>query len=337
MIIVLKPTATEEQKQHIVERIESLGLRAHVSVGVKRTVIGVIGPEEAVAAVPLEAFPGVEKVLPILQPFKLVSRDFQEKDTVVWVNDVCIGGRKFVVGAGPCAVEGRDMLLETASFVSKCGASLLRGGAFKPRTSPYSFQGLGEEALRHLAEAREKTGLPVVTELMDPRDMPLIEKYADVVQIGMRNMSNFPLLRELGRLRKPVLLKRGNMATIKEFLMSAEYIVTNGNSNVILCERGIRTFETATRNTQDLSAVPVIKQLSHLPVIVDPSHATGRRDLIEPLSKAAVAVGADGLLVEVHPNPEMARSDGPQSLTLGQFAQMMENLAPVARAVGREL
>ena len=336
MIIVLKPTATEEQKQHLIEKIESLGLRPNVSVGVKRTVIGVIGPEEVVRTVPLEAFPGVESVVPILKPFKLVSREFKEEDTIVQVGDVRVGGRKFVVGAGPCAVENREMLLETASFLSGCGASILRGGAFKPRTSPYSFQGLGEDALKHLAEAREKTGLPVVTEVMDPRHIPLVQKYADIVQIGMRNMSNFALLKEVGGLRKPVLLKRGNMATIKEFLMSAEYIVTNGNFNVILCERGIRTFETMTRNTQDLSAVPIIKQLSHLPVIVDPSHATGRRDLIEPLSKAAVAVGADGLLIEAHPNPETAMSDGPQSLTLPQFAQLMKNLAPVARAVGRE-
>jgi len=337
MIVVLKPSATEEQKQHIIEKIESLGLRPNVSVGVRRTVIGIIGPEDVVRTVPLEAFPGVEAVLPILQPFKLVSREFKEEDTVVEVGNVQIGGRKFVVGAGPCAVENREMLIETASFVSSCGASFLRGGAFKPRSSPYSFHGLGEEALKYLAEAREKTGLPVVTELMDPRDIPLVEKYADIVQIGMRNMSNFALLRELGGLTKAILLKRGNMATIKEFLMSAEYIVTNGNMNVILCERGIRTFETATRNTQDLSAVPVIKQLSHLPVIVDPSHATGRRDLIEPLSRAAVAVGADGLLVEVHPDPETAMSDGPQSLALRQFAQLMKSLVPVAQAVGREL
>jgi len=336
MIIVLKPTATEQQKQHIIEKIESLGLRPNVSVGVKRTVIGVIGPEDVVRTIPLEAFPGVEIVVPILQPFKLVSREFKEEDTVIRVGNVRIGGRKFVVGAGPCAVESREMLLETATFVSDCGASVLRGGAFKPRTSPYSFQGLGEEALQFLAEARERTGLPVVTELMDPRDIPLMEKYADIVQIGMRNMSNFALLKELGGLNKPILLKRSNMATIKEFLMSAEYIVTNGNFNVILCERGIRTFETLTRNTPDLAAVPVIKQLSHLPVIVDPSHATGRRDLIEPLSKAAVAVGADGLLIEVHPDPESAKSDGPQSLSLPQFAQLMKNLAPIAQAVGRE-
>jgi 3-deoxy-7-phosphoheptulonate synthase len=337
MIIVLKPTATEEQKRHIVQKIESLGLRANVSVGVKRTVIGVIGPEDVVRTVPLEAFPGVESVLPILQPFKLVSREFKEEGTTVKVRGTEIGGRRFVVGAGPCAVENREMLLETATFVSGCGAAMLRGGAFKPRTSPYSFQGLGEEALKFLAEAREKTGLPVVTELMDPRDIPLVEKYTDIVQIGMRNMSNFALLRELGGLSKPILLKRGNMATIKEFLMSAEYILTNGNFNVILCERGIRTFETATRNTQDLSAVPVIKQLSHLPVMVDPSHATGRRDLIEPLSRAAAAVGADGLLVEVHPSPEEAMSDGPQSLALAQFAELMKSLAPVVKAVGREL
>jgi 3-deoxy-7-phosphoheptulonate synthase len=337
MIIVLKPTATEDQKNHLIEKIESRGHRANVSVGVKRTVIGVIGPEDIVRTVPLEAFPGVETVVAILEPFKLVSREFRQEDTIISVGDVKIGGRKFVVGAGPCAVEGREMLLETATFVSTCGASILRGGAFKPRTSPYSFQGLGEEALRYLADVRAQTGLPVVTELMDPRDIPLIEKYADIVQIGMRNMSNFALLKELGGIKKPILLKRGNMATIKEFLMSAEYIVTNGNFDVILCERGIRTFETATRNTQDLSAVPVIKHLSHLPVVVDPSHATGRRYLVEPLCKAAVAVGADGVLVEVHPDPESAMSDGPQSLSLPQFAQLMKNLTPVVEAVGREL
>ncbi len=337
MIIILRPTATEEQKQHIIDTIESLGLRPNVSVGVKRTIIGVIGPEDVVRTVPLEAFPGVESVVPILQPFKLVSREFKEEHSVVQAGKVRIGAQKFVVCAGPCAVESREMLLDTASRISQSGASLLRGGAFKPRSSPYSFQGLGEDALVYLAEAREKTGLPIVTELMDPRDIPLVEKYADIIQIGMRNMSNFALLKELGGLDKPVLLKRGNMATIKEFLMSAEYIVTSGNFNVILCERGIRTFETATRNTQDLSAVPIIKQLSHLPVVVDPSHATGRRDLIEPLSRAAVAVGADGLIVEVHPNPEIAKSDGPQSLTLPQFDQLMKNLAPIAEAVGKEL
>jgi 3-deoxy-7-phosphoheptulonate synthase len=337
MIIVLKATATEEQKRHILEKIESLGLRPHVSVGVKRTVIGVIGPEDAVRNVPLAAFPGVETVVPILQPFKLVSREFKEDDTIVTVRGVEIGRKKVVVGAGPCSVESRDLLLEAATHVSRAGASLLRGGAFKPRTSPYSFQGLGENALKYLAEAREKTGLPVVTELMDPRDIPLIEKYADMVQIGMRNMSNFALLRELGALKKPILLKRGNMATINELLMSAEYIVSSGNPNVVLCERGIRTFETQTRNTPDLISVPVIKQLSHLPVIVDPSHATGRRDLIEPLCRAAIAIGADGLLVEVHPDPETAMSDGPQSLAPDQFADMMRGLASVARAVGREL
>ncbi len=337
MIIVLKPDATQEQIDHIFEHVKSLGLKPHLSKGEERTIIGLIGKEDVIRTTPLEVFPGVERVIPILKPFKLVSRDYKPEDTVIEVDGVKIGGNRFVVAAGPCAVEGREIILDIAETVHNSGASILRGGAFKPRTSPYTFQGLGEEGLKYLAEAREKTGMPVVTELMDPRDVPLFEKYADIVQIGTRNMTNFKLLTEVGSMSKPVLLKRGMMSTIKEFLMSAEYIVSEGNRNVILCERGIRTFEDATRNTLDISSVPVIKQLSHLPVFVDPSHASGRRELIEPLAKAAVAVGADGIIVEVHTEPEHAKSDGQQSLLPEQFDEMMKKLKPIAEAVGRTI
>ncbi|MGH7480204.1 MAG: 3-deoxy-7-phosphoheptulonate synthase, partial [Candidatus Methylomirabilales bacterium] len=273
----------------------------------------------------------------ILKPFKLASRDFKTESSVVEVNGVAVGGERLAVIAGPCSVEGRQMLLETATNVKAAGATLLRGGAFKPRTSPYSFQGLGEEGLRYLAEVREITGLPVVTELMDPRDAELVMKYADMVQIGARNMQNFRLLKEVGIHRKPVLLKRGMSSTIKELLMSAEYIMSEGNYNIVLCERGIRTFEEYTRNTLDLSAVPSLKQLSHLPVIVDPSHAAGKWDLVAPLALAAVAVGADGLMVEVHPQPEVALSDGPQALIPSRFAALMEQMRALAPVVGRRL
>jgi 3-deoxy-7-phosphoheptulonate synthase len=286
---------------------------------------------------PLEAIPGVEKVLPVLKPYKLASREFRNENTIIKIGTAEIGGRKVVVMAGPCAVENKTLLIETAKEVKAAGASFIRGGAFKPRTSPYSFQGLGEEGLTYLAEARERTGLPVVTEVMDPRDMDAIVKYADIIQIGARNMQNFRLLKEVGAYHKPVVLKRGISATIKEWLMSAEYIMAGGNHNVILCERGIRTYETATRNTLDLSAVPVLKQLTHLPVIVDPSHAVGKWDLVAPMAKAAVAAGADGLIIEVHPNPEEALSDGEQSLKPKMFKQLMDELKPIAQAVGREI
>jgi 3-deoxy-7-phosphoheptulonate synthase len=337
MIIVLRPDATENQVDHIVKKLKGLGLQAHISKGTERTIIGAIGDEVLLQTLPLEAIPGVEKVHPILKPYKLASREFRKENTVVRVGTAEIGGKKIAVMAGPCAVENRTLLIETAKEVKAAGAGFIRGGAFKPRTSPYSFQGLGEEGLKYLADARDRTDLPVVTEVMDPRDMDIIVKYADIVQIGARNMQNFRLLKEVGSYHKPVVLKRGISATIKEWLMSAEYIMAGGNHNVILCERGIRTYETATRNTLDLSAIPVLKQLTHLPVIVDPSHAVGKWDLVAPMAKAAVAAGADGLIIEVHPNPEEALSDGEQSLKPKMFKQLMDELKAIAQAVGREI
>jgi 3-deoxy-7-phosphoheptulonate synthase len=280
---------------------------------------------------------GVERTVPILRPFKLASREFHPQDTVVKVNGVSIGGRQLVVMAGPCAVESREQILETARAVKEAGGLVLRGGAFKPRTSPYSFQGLGEEGLRLLTQARDETGLPIVTEVMDPQMVPLVTTYADILQIGARNMQNYALLHAVGEAQRPVLLKRGMMSTVEELLMAAEYILSHGNERVILCERGIRTFEQYTRNTLDINAVPLLKQLSHLPVLVDPSHGTGKWELVEPVSRAAVAAGADGLIVEVHPHPEEALSDGGQSLKPARFAALMESLRPVAEAVGRTM
>ncbi|MBI2370369.1 MAG: 3-deoxy-7-phosphoheptulonate synthase [Deltaproteobacteria bacterium] len=337
MVIVLKPTATQEDIDRVVRRLQELGLQAHISTGKERTLIGAIGAGAYEHHEALEGLSGVDRVMPIGQPFKLVSREFRPEDTQIRVGDVVIGGKAVHVVAGPCSVESRERLFEVAQAVKRSGASILRGGAFKPRTSPYTFQGLGKEGLELLAEARELTGLPVVTELMDPRDTELVCEYSDVIQIGARNMQNFNLLKEVGAVRKPVLLKRGMSATIQEFLLSAEYIVSRGNRAVILCERGIRTFETATRNTLDLSAVPVIKQLSHLPVIVDPSHGTGKWDLVAPLAKAGLAVGADGLMIEVHAKPEEALSDGPQSLKPYRFDALMKELQAVAASVGRSL
>ncbi|MBI3318777.1 MAG: 3-deoxy-7-phosphoheptulonate synthase [Candidatus Omnitrophica bacterium] len=337
MIIVLKPEATESQIKHIVSKVKSLGLKPMISRGVERTIIGVIGEEDVLRVQPMEVFPGVEKVMPILAPYKLVSREFKPTDTVVTVDGVRIGGKRLVVMAGPCAVENYETLLSVARSTKKAGAAILRGGAFKPRTSPYSFQGLGEEGLKFLAEVKKRTGQPVITELMDLRDLELMERHADIIQIGARNMQNFDLLKEVGRSKKPVLLKRGMAATIKEWLLSAEYILQNGNFNVILCERGIRTFETETRFTLDMNAVPLIKSLSHLPIVVDPSHGTGRWGLVPSLAKAAVAAGADGLIIEVHPKPEEALSDGPQSMLPEKFARLMVDLKRVAKAVGREL
>jgi 3-deoxy-7-phosphoheptulonate synthase len=337
MIIVMRSAATQTDIDQVVERIIQHGLKPHISRGVERTIIGAIGDEQILRNVPFQALPGVEEVLTILKPFKLASRDFKTEPSVVEVNGVAVGGERLAVIAGPCSVEGREMLLDTAQKIREAGATLLRGGAFKPRTSPYSFQGLGEEGLRYLAEVREVTGLPVVTELMDPRDAELIMKYADMVQIGARNMQNFRLLKEVGMHHKPVLLKRGMSSTIKELLMSAEYIMSEGNYNIVLCERGIRTFEDYTRNTLDLSAVPSLKQLSHLPVIVDPSHGTGKWDLVGPLALAAIAVGADGIMVEVHPQPEMALSDGPQALIPDRFSTLMEQIRALAPIVGRTL
>ena len=337
MIIVLKPHATKKQITHLVEKIKALGLKPMVSAGVERTIIGVIGSEDVLRVQPLEVFPGVEKVMPVLKPYKLVSREFKPESSVINVGGVKIGGKKLVVMAGPCSVENRQMLMSTAKAVRRAGAQVLRGGAFKPRTSPYSFQGLGEEGLKYLREAGDETGLKVVTELMDVREIELVEQYTDIIQIGARNMQNFELLKEAGQSHKAVLLKRGLSATITEFLLAAEYIVSQGNFNVILCERGIRAFEDQTRFTLDLAAVPVIEKLSHLPVVVDPSHATGYWDLVEPMAKAAVAGGADGLMIEVHPNPEAALSDGPQSLLPERFANLMRELKKVAKVVGRSL
>lgn len=337
MIIVLKPETTEAQIKHIVSKVKSLGLKPMISRGVERTIIGVIGEEDLLRVQPLEVFPGVEKVMPILAPYKLVSREFKPADTVVEVDGVKIGGKHLVVMAGPCAIENYELLLSIAKSVKKAGALILRGGAFKPRTSPYSFQGLGEEGLKFLAEAKKRTGLPVITELMDLRDLEIVERHADIIQVGARNMQNFDLLKEVGRAKKPVLLKRGMAATVKEWLLSAEYILQNGNFNVILCERGIRTFETETRFTLDLNAVPLIKNLSHLPLMVDPSHGTGRWGMVPAMAKAAVAAGADGLLIEVHSKPEEALSDGPQSMLPEKFAKLMGELKRLARAVGREL
>jgi 3-deoxy-7-phosphoheptulonate synthase len=337
MIIVLRPDATKKQIDHIIEKVKKLGLKTMVSRGVERTIIGVIGEEDVLRVQPLEAFPGVEKVMPILKPYKLVSREFKPENSIVDVEGIKIGGKKIAIMAGPCSVESFEMLLEVAKKVKKSGASILRGGAFKPRSSPYSFQGLGEKGLKFLMDVKKETGMKIVTEVMDTRDVKMVEKYADILQVGARNMQNFNLLKEVGLSKKPVLLKRGISATIKEFLMSAEYVLAAGNFNCILCERGIRTFEDATRFTLDLNAVPLIKQLTHLPVIVDPSHGTGKWDLVSPMSKAAIAAGADGLIIEVHPNPEEACSDGEQSLVPYKFDAMMKELKAVAKAVGREL
>lgn len=337
MIIVLRPDVTESQIKHIVERVKALGLKPMISKGVERTIIGIIGEEDILRVQPLEIFPGVEKVMPILAPYKLVSRQFRHENTVINAGGVKIGGKKVVVMAGPCSVEDRDLLIQIAKSVKKSGASILRGGAFKPRTSPYSFQGLGEEGLKYLKEARQKTGLPILTEIMDVRDLPLIERYADILQVGARNMQNYNLLKEVGLSKKPVLLKRGMSSTIKELLMSAEYILSNGNFNVMLCERGIRTFEEETRFTLDLSAVPVLKKLTHLPIVVDPSHATGKWGYVAPMSKAAVAAGCDGILVEVHPKPEEALSDGVQSLLPENFNTLVKELKSIAKAVGRDI
>ncbi|MBU3912385.1 MAG: 3-deoxy-7-phosphoheptulonate synthase [Candidatus Omnitrophica bacterium] len=337
MIIVLRPDATKKQIDHIIEKVKKLGLKSMVSQGIERTIIGVIGEEDLLRVQPLEAYPGVEKVMSILKPYKLVSREFKKENSIVDTDGVKIGGKKIVVMAGPCSVENLEGLRKIGRAVKASGALILRGGAFKPRSSPYSFQGLGEEGLRYLNEVKKDTGLKIVTEVMDTRDVELVEKYADMLQVGARNMQNFNLLKEVGLSKKPVLLKRGISSTIKEFLMSAEYVLSNGNFNCVLCERGIRTFEDSTRFTLDLNAVPLIKSLSHLPVIVDPSHGTGKWDLVGAMSRAAIAAGADGLIVEVHPNPEDAYSDGAQSLLPEKFDAMMKELAPVAKAVGREL
>ena len=338
MIIVLKTNATPEQINHICEKVKELGLTPQVSRGIERTIIGVIGEEEKLQVQPLEAFPGVEKVMPVLRPYKLASREFKpENSEFIMDHNVKVGGKQIVVMAGPCSVEGFDMLRRIAKEVKKAGATFLRGGAFKPRTSPYSFQGLGEEGLKYLREVADETGLLVVTEVMDTRTVELVSKYADMLQIGARNVQNFDLLKEVGMSKKPVLLKRGLSSTIKELLLSAEYILSKGNFKVMVAERGIRTFETATRNTVDINAIPVLKEETHLPVLVDPSHGTGKWNYVASIARAAVAAGADGIMVEVHDNPEEARSDGEQSLYPERFADLMKELRTIANVIGRDI
>jgi 3-deoxy-7-phosphoheptulonate synthase len=337
MIVVMKRGATTEEKKRVYQEIRRVGLRYQAIEGVERTVIGVIGTQPDTSNLFLEVLPGVEKVIPILRPYKLASRELKQENTVIRVNGIQIGGNKVVVAAGPCSVEDQESLISVAESVKESGAAFLRGGAFKPRTSPYSFQGHGERALKYLVRAREVTGLPVVTEVMDTKDIPLVAEYADVLQVGARNMSNFSLLKALGNQEKTVLLKRGRASTVTELLMSAEYILSGGNMNVILCERGIRTFENGTRNTLDLSAVPALKEATHLPVFVDPSHGTGKREYVEAMSRAAIAAGADGLLVEVHSNPEKALSDGEQSLRPDDFARLMQSVRRIAEAMGKSV
>ena len=337
MIIVLRQDASKKQLDHLLKKIAGLKLKPWVSKGVERTIVGVIGEEDALRTLPLEAYPGVERVMSILKPYKLASRDFRKEDSVIDVGGVRIGAKEIVIMAGPCSVESGAILTEIARSVKKSGAKILRGGAFKPRTSPYSFQGLGLEGLKLLKDARKNTGLKIITELMDVRDVELVCEYTDIIQIGARNMQNFNLLKEVGKTRTPVLLKRGMANTIKELLMSAEYILSEGNFNVMLCERGIRTFEDSTRFTFDVNAIPVLKELTHLPVIADPSHATGRWGLVEPCAKAAIAAGADGLIIEVHPDPEEAFSDGEQSLLPDTFGPMMGRLRRVAKSIDRTI
>lgn len=337
MIIVMEKGATGENIEIVKEKLEAWGFSIHMSQGIEKTIIGAVGDKSHFTYKNVEALEGVEKVVTVLTPYKLASREFKSEDTVIDIGDVKIGGEEIQIMAGPCAVESREQLLEVAEMVKKGGAKILRGGAYKPRTSPYSFQGLQEKGLKYLAEAREKTGLLIVSEVIDPRDVGLVSHYVDILQIGARNMQNFALLREVGKTNKPVLLKRGMSATIEEWIMAAEYILSEGNEKVIFCERGIRTFETFTRNTLDLSAVPILKQLTHLPVIVDPSHGTGKWKLVNSMAKGAIASGADGLIIEVHPNPSEALSDGPQSLKPEKYENLMDELGNIAGAIGRKM
>ncbi len=337
MIVIMKPGATPADIQRVIERVQSFGLGVHLSTGESRTIIGILGNTGGLDRSIFEAMEGVEGAVRITRPYKVASREFKPFDTVIEVRGVRIGGSGLVVMAGPCSVESRTQILETAHAIKEAGAHILRGGAYKPRTSPYAFQGLGVEGLELLAEAREATGLPIVTEVMSPDEVPLVCEYADILQIGARNMQNYRLLQAVGQVQKPVLLKRGLSSTIQELLMSAEYILAGGNYQVILCERGIRTFETYTRNTLDINAIPVLKQLSHLPVIGDPSHGTGKWELVAPVAKACVAAGADGLMIEVHPQPELAWSDGAQSLRPERFAELMRDLTALASVMGRML
>jgi len=337
MIIVMEQNATAREIANVTAGVEQLGWHVHLSEDDGRTIIGVLGDGRAIDRERFERLDGVARLESIASPFKLASRGFRPQDTVVALNGVKVGAEKVVIMAGPCSVESREQILEAAHAVKEAGATVLRGGAFKPRSSPYSFQGLGLEGLKLLAEAREQTGLLIVSEVMSPEAVPLVSTYVDVLQVGARNMQNFALLHAVGASQRPVVLKRGMMSTMEELLMSAEYILSHGNDRLILCERGIRTFETYTRNTLDINAVPLIKQLSHLPVLVDPSHGTGQRDLVGPVARAAVAAGADGVIIEVHPHPNEALSDGAQSLTLDGFAGLMGELRAVARAVGRTI
>ena len=335
MMIVMSTEATPEQIHAVVARIEANGFNAHLSQGEERTVIGVVGNSPIKAREQFLHLPCIDKIVPISRPYKVASREFIPQNTTFSLNGVPIGGNQITFIAGPCAVESRSQMLETAQMIKELGGHALRGGAYKPRSSPYSFQGLGEEGLEILAEARELTGLPVITEVISPETVPLVIKYADMLQIGARNMQNFALLHAAGESQHPILLKRGMSSTIEELLMAAEYILSHGNRRVVLCERGIRTFETATRNTTDINAVPVLKSLTHLPVFLDPSHSTGHWNLVNPIARAAVAAGADGLIVEVHPDPSNALSDGGQSLTPDNFAQMVKQVRAVAQAMGR--
>ncbi len=338
MIVILKRDATEEQIKHILDKAGQLGLQAHISRGVERTVIGFIGPEDVLRQTPLEVYPGVEQVMPVLAPYRLVSREFKKENTVIKINDdVTIGGNKVIVMAGPCSVEGLQEFRSVSKRVKAAGAHILRGGAFKPRTSPYDFQGMGEDGLKIMRDVGGELRMATITEVMDTRQVELVAKYVDIFQLGARNMQNFSLLKEIGATRKPVMLKRGLSANIKEWLMSAEYILASGNFNVIFCERGIRTYETAYRNTLDINAVPVVQQLSHLPIIVDPSHGTGVWNLVGSAAKAGVAAGANGLMIEVHENPEEALSDGAQSLVPEKFETLMKELKIVAQAVGKTM
>lgn len=338
MIIVLSPTATDSDLDELLGNLKDRGYGVHLSKGVEKTIVGVIGAHDEVKpmlAEQLSSLAYVESVIPILKPYKIVGRDFHPDNTIITVRGVDIGGQKLVVMAGPCSIETEEQTIEVAKAVKASGATIMRGGAFKPSTSPYSFHGLGEDGLKMLAAAREVTGMPIITEVMDARDIELVSKYADILQIGTRNMTNYSLLQEMGKVKKPVMLKRGMASTIEEWLQAAEYIASSGNDDIILCERGIRTFETYTRNTFDVSAIPALKGLTHLPIIADPSHGTGKFSLVSPVAKAAIAAGADGLMIEVHPHPEKALKDGPQSLTPANFDTLMKEMAAVARAVGR--
>lgn len=336
MIIVLRPNSSQEQIDHVLDRIRELGLKPHLSQGELRTIIGVIGEETKLQAQPLLAIPGVEQVLPIMKPFKLASREFNKVDSQIKVGKVRVGAGALAMIAGPCAIESFEVLDEIAGRVKAAGANILRGGAFKPRTSPYSFQGLGEDGLKILRDVGDKHDMPVVTEVMDPRQVPIVQRYADMYQIGARNMQNFDLLKEIGQTKLPVLMKRGMSATVKDMLMSAEYILAEGNPNVVLCERGVRSFEDSTRNMLDMSAVPNVKGMSHLPIIVDPSHATGRPDLIPSMACAAVAAGADGVHIEVHSCPEKALSDGPQALLPKDYSDVMKRIRQLADLFGKK-